>query len=61
MKLIGVIALVGLLVALVVHWVPGRLILILAQLMVMGRRDRGETGHRWAEKEPEGQPPPSGL
>jgi hypothetical protein len=48
---------VGLLVAIFVHWAPGLLLLILAQLMVMGRRDRGEVGHRWAEPV-EGAAPP---
>ncbi|MCW2682925.1 MAG: hypothetical protein JWP33_838 [Blastococcus sp.] len=59
MKLIGVLVLVGLLVAIFVHWAPGLLLLILAQLMVMGRRDRGEVGHRWAEPA-EGAAPPAG-
>jgi hypothetical protein len=58
MKLIGTVALAGLLLAVFVHWAPGILLLILAQLMVMGRRDGGESGHRWA-RPTEGAAPPA--
>jgi hypothetical protein len=61
MKLIGVLVLVGLALLLFVHWAAGLLVLILAQLMVMGRRDRGEAGHRWAERREEDEVPPPGV